>query len=142
MQTLSLGKIRCLQQLTNEAGIFSIVAFDHQDVFVDALSKMLGVEQATWETVVTEKMRLAQALAPHASAVLLDPLYSAGPVLASGALPGSTGFAVTREKSGYSGQNAGRTTELLDDWSVEAIKRLGSAGVKLLLFYHYNAGSR
>ncbi|MBI1877535.1 MAG: hypothetical protein HYR94_04770, partial [Chloroflexi bacterium] len=68
--------------------------------------------------------------------MLLDPLYSAGPVLASGALPGTVGFAVAREKSGYSGESAGRVTTLLDDWSVAAIKRMGGAAIKLLLFYH------
>ncbi len=136
MNTLSLGKIRCLQQLTNELGVFTMVAFDHRDVFVEALSKTLGVAQASWQTVVDEKKRIAQVLAPHASAVLLDPLYSVGPIISGGALPKATGFAVAREKSGYSGNDAGRLTTLLDDWSVAAIKRLGGAAVKLLLFYH------
>ena len=39
MNELSLGKIRCLQQLTNEFGVFTVVAFDHRDVFVETLSK-------------------------------------------------------------------------------------------------------
>ena len=139
MNILPLGKIHCMQQLTNELGVFTMVAFDHRDVFVEALSKTLGVDQATWQTVVEEKRRIAQALAPHASAVLLDPLYSAGPVITGGALPKSTGFAVAREKSGYSGESAGRVTTLLTDWSVAAIKRLGGAAVKLLLHYHPEA---
>ena len=136
MKPLSLGKIRCMQQLTNEFGIFTMIAFDHRDVFVEALSQTLGVAQTTWRTVVAEKNRIAQALAPHASAVLLDPLYSAGPVIAGGFLPQGTGFAVAREKSGYDGESAGRVTTLLEDWSVAAIKRLGGSAVKLLLYYH------
>ncbi|MCG8350525.1 MAG: hypothetical protein MI924_22385, partial [Chloroflexales bacterium] len=136
MKPLSLGKIRCLQQLTNERGIFTMIAFDHRDVFVEALSRTLGIVQADWATVAAEKNRIAEALAPHASAVLLDPLYSAGPVIAGGFLPRRTGFAVAREKSGYDGSSAGRVTTLLEDWSVAAIKRMGGAAVKLLLYYH------
>lgn len=141
MKPLSLGKIRCLQQLTNEVGVFSMAAFDHRDVFVEALSRTIGVEQAAWETVVAEKIRIARALAPHASAILLDPLYSAGPVIAGGALPKQTGLAVAREQSGYGGEEAGRVTTLLADWSIAAIKRLGGAAVKLLLFYHPDAST-
>ncbi|MCB0163000.1 MAG: hypothetical protein KDI79_02165, partial [Anaerolineae bacterium] len=79
-QPLSLGKIHCFQQLTNEFKVFTMAAFDHRDAFVASLSQMLGVAEADWETVAAEKIRIAKALAPHASAVLLDPLYSAGPV--------------------------------------------------------------
>lgn len=139
MKPLSLGKIRCLQQLTNEAGIFTMTAFDHRDAFVAALSKTLGVAEADWGTVAAEKTRIARALAPHASAVVLDPLYSAGPVVASGALPSGTAFAVAREKSSYGAEAMRQTTTLLDDWSVEAIKRLGGTAVKLLLYYHPDA---
>lgn len=139
MTPLPLGKIRCFDQLTNQAGVFTMVAFDHRDVFVAELSRTLGVEQADWATVAAEKIRLARALGPHASAVLLDPLYSAGPVLAEGALPSYTGLAVAREASGYSGESAGRLTQLLDQWSVAAIKRLGGAAVKILHYYHPEA---
>lgn len=141
MTPLSLGKIRCLQQLTNEFGVFTMAAFDHRDVFVETLSQTLGVKQAAWDVVAAEKIRIARALAPHASAVLLDPFYSAGPVIASGVLPGRTGFAVAREESGYGGKDAGRVTTLLADWSVAAIKRLGGVAVKLLLFYHPDAST-
>ena len=136
MNTLSLGKVRCLQQLTNELGVFTIIAFDHRDDFVETLGKILGVEQVDWEMVTAEKIRIAQALAPHASAVLLDPLYSAGPVVTSGVLPDGTGFVVALEDSGYGGDSTNRTTTLLADWSVAAIKRLGGVAVKLVVYYH------
>lgn len=139
MKPLSLGKIRCFQQLTNEFGVFTMVAFDHRDAFVASLSQTLGVAEASWDMVVAEKIRIARALAPHASAVLLDPLYSAGPVLVSGALPARTGFVVAREKSSYGSQAMRQTSTLLQGWSVAAIKRMGSAGVKLLLYYHPDA---
>jgi tagatose-1,6-bisphosphate aldolase len=128
-----------MQQLTNEFGVFAMTAFDHRDAFVATLSQTLGVPEASWEMVAAEKIRIAQVLAPHSSGVLLDPLYSAGPVLSSGALPGRVGFAVAREKSSYGSEAVRQTTELLEGWSVEAIKRLGGAAVKLLLYYHPDA---
>ncbi|MCB0162667.1 MAG: tagatose 1,6-diphosphate aldolase, partial [Anaerolineae bacterium] len=67
------------------------------------------------------------------------PLYSAGPVLAEGVLPKGVGFAVAREKSSYGSAAMRETTELLDGWSVEAIRRMGGAAVKLLLHYHPDA---
>jgi tagatose 1,6-diphosphate aldolase len=136
MKSFSLGKLRCLEQLTNEFGVFTVVAFDHRDSLVAALSKTLGADQPGWEMVARIKQQIARALGPHASGVLLDPQYSAGPVIAGGALPGRVGFAVACEESGYSDTAAGRVTTLLDDWSVAAIKRLGGAAVKLLLYYH------
>lgn len=139
MSPLSLGKIRCLQQLTNDFGVFTMTAFDHRDVFVAALSQTLGVERVDWGTVAAEKIRIARALAPHASAILLDPLYSAGPVVASGVLPGSTAFAVAREKSSYGSETMRQTTTLLNGWSLEAVKRLGGTAIKLLLYYHPDA---
>lgn len=125
--TLSLGKIHCLQQLTNQAGIFTRVAFDHRDAFVAALSQTLGMAKVDWETVTTEKKRIARALAPHANAILLDLLYSAGPVLADGLMPKDVGFAIARGESSYGSEAVYQTTSLLDGWSVEAIRRMGRA---------------
>jgi tagatose-1,6-bisphosphate aldolase len=139
MNPLSLGKIRCFQQLTNASGRFVVTAFDHRDGFVAALSQTLGVEQVRWDTIVAEKIRIAKALAAHSSGVLLDPLYSAGPVLAANVLPAEVGFAVAREKSSYGSEALRQDTTLLEDWSVAAIKRLGGAAVKLLLYYHPEA---
>ncbi len=139
MSPLSLGKIRCMQQLTNEFGVFAVAAFDHRDGFVAALTQTLGEVEVSWQRIAAEKIRIAQALGPHSSGVLLDPLYSAGPVITAGALPGNVGFAVAREKSSYGSKAMRENTELLPDWSVGAIKRMGGAAVKLLLYYHPEA---
>lgn len=77
----------------------------------------------------------ARPVAPFVSAVLLDPIYGAGQAIASGSLPGSTGLLVSVEKTGYSGGPEARITELLPDWTVEKVKRLGASAVKLLLYF-------
>ena len=42
---------------------------------------------------------------------------------------------VSIEASGYGGGDEGRITELLEDWGVEKIKRMGASAVKILLYY-------
>lgn len=139
MQTLTLGKLRGLQQLANEFGIFTITALDHRGSFERMLRQTLGVESPSWQAVVAEKERLARALAPHSSALLLDPVYGAGPLVARGAVPGKVGVLIACEQSGYESVNEGRVTILQPNWSVAAIKRIGAAAVKLLVPYHPEA---
>jgi len=134
MKKLSIGKIRGLQQLANGKGILAMAALDHRG----SLRKMLDEKRpgnVGYQTMVDFKLDLCRVLAPHASAILLDPVYSAGQAIAAGVLPKSTGLLVSLEESGYSGQPEARITDLLPDWSVRKIKRMGATGAKLLLYY-------
>ncbi len=133
MKKLSIGKIRGLQQLANDKGIMTMCALDHRG----SLEKMLGGRgfQPRYQDMVDFKLDLCRILAPHASAILLDPIYGAGQVIAAGVLPKSTGLLVSLEKSGYSGEENARVTELLPDWNVKKIKKMGGTAVKLLLYY-------
>jgi len=139
MTTLTLGKLRGLQQIANDNGIFTISALDHRGTLEKMLRQLRGGDSLPWEVVVEEKERLTRALAPHSSALLYDPIYSVGPMLARGVVPGSVGILVAREQSGYESTAEGRVTVLQDGWSVEAIKRLGASAVKLLVLYHPEA---
>ncbi|RME57434.1 MAG: DUF2090 domain-containing protein [Caldilineae bacterium] len=141
MKPLTLGKLRGLQQIANPQGIFTITALDHRGSFKRMLQQAMGQGNVDWSTVVAEKERLTRALAPHSSAVLFDPTYGAGPMLARGAVPGNVGLLVAREESGYEGSDESRVTLLQPNWSVAAIKRMGAAAVKLLLYYHPEASS-
>jgi tagatose 1,6-diphosphate aldolase len=134
MRKLSIGKIRGLQQLANGKGILAMAALDHRG----SLRKMLDEKRpgnVGYQTMVDFKLDLCRVLAPHASAILLDPVYSAGQAIAAGVLPKSTGLLVSLEESGYSGQPEARITDLLPDWSVRKIKRMGATAAKLLLYY-------
>jgi tagatose-1,6-bisphosphate aldolase len=135
---MTLGKLRGMQQLANDRHVFTITAFDHRQSFKRMITPLLSHEPS-WAEVVAEKKRLVAALAPHSSAVLLDPLYGAGPLLAAGLIPGATGVLVAREASGYSDTAQGRVTALQPGWSASAIKRLGASAVKLLIYYHPEA---
>jgi tagatose-1,6-bisphosphate aldolase len=91
------------------------------------------------ETLVAFKQQVVRTLAPTASSVLLDPQYGAAQCLASGALPGYSGFIVAIEETGYGGDPTARQSKLLPGWGVEKAKRMGAAGVKLLVYYHPEA---
>ncbi len=134
MRTLSIGKIRRLQQLANDKGILAMCALDHRG----SLITMLGgehPEKVSYQDMVDFKLDLCQALASHASAMLLDPIYGAAQAIAAGILPKDTGLLVSLEETGYSGEAGARLTDLLPDWDVRKIKKMGATGAKLLLYY-------
>lgn len=134
MKKLSIGKIKGLQQLANGKGIMAMCALDHRG----SLMRMLGenhLESIGYQTMVDFKLDLCRALAPHASAILLDPVYGAGQAIAAGILPRDTGLLVSLEETGYSGEAEARVTDLLPDWNVKKIKKMGATGAKLLLYY-------
>jgi tagatose 1,6-diphosphate aldolase len=139
MNQLSLGRVRALQTASTERGVFTILAVDHRD----AMRVMLNREHP--ETVpaaqLTEiKLAIVKLIAPFATAVLLDPVYSMAQVIAQRALPPKTAFLSAIEEQGYLGDPYGRQTTMLEGWSVEKAKMLGASGVKVLLFYHPHAG--
>jgi len=139
MHPLTLGKLRSLQQISNEFGLFTIAALDHRGSFEEVLQTTLNLNPISWEAVVQEKERLTRALVPHASAVLLDPVYSLGPMIRRGLIPPHAGLLATLEESGYTEDRAGWHTSLMENWTVADIKRLGASAVKLLVYYHPEA---
>ncbi len=132
--SLTIGKLRGLQQIANERGIFTMLALDHRGSLRQALNPQAPA-QVPYDTMVELKLLLVRVLAPHASAVLLDPVYGAAQAIASWTLPGDTGLIVSLETSGYAGAPTARRTELIPDWSVAKCKLMGASAVKLLLYY-------
>ncbi len=134
MKKLSIGKIRRLQQLANERGIMAMCALDHRG----SLLKMLSAGQsqgAGYQEMVDFKLDLCRVVAPHATAILLDPIYGAAQAIAAGVIPRTTGLLVSLEESGYSGEAEARVTNLLPEWDVKKIRKMGATAAKLLLYY-------
>lgn len=127
------GKIRGLQRVTSSDGFFLICALDHLSDFAELLSPdPAGV---TFEDVVTAKDAVVRAVASSVSAVLLDPLYALGHLVASGAVPGHVGLMSSVEDEDYQIPPGDRRTRLRDGWSTTMIKRAGADMCKLLWFY-------
>jgi len=85
--------------------------------------------------MVERKLELCSSLAGYVSGVLIDPIYGAAQCISRGVLPKSTGVLVSIEATGYGGGKEQRETELLADWGVEKIKRMGASAVKILVYY-------
>jgi len=141
MTSLSVGKTRRLQQCATPRGVFSILAIDHRNSLRRSLNPA-DPAAVPDEALVDLKRAVVAALAPKASAILIDPEYGAAPAIASGALPGATGLIVALERTGYTGDPNARVSELLPGWSPRKIGHLGASGVKLLVYYHPDAPTR
>ncbi len=134
MKKITIGKIRGLQQISSPDGIFIMCAMDHRGSLQSMIDKKnpAGVK---YDEMVGRKLELCSSLAGYASAVLLDPIFGAAQCISNNLLPKGTGLLVSIEASGYSGGREDRLTELLDNWSVEKIKRMGASAVKILVYY-------
>lgn len=134
MLKLSPGKLRGLQQIANTGGILTVCAIDHRESLQRALNEKTP-EAVNYQDMVDFKLDLVGTVTPYISAVLLDPIYGVSQTIASGLLPGCTGLLVSVEKTGYSGDSTARISELLPDWSVKKVKKLGASAVKLLIYF-------
>jgi tagatose-1,6-bisphosphate aldolase len=133
--TLSLGKWRGLQQCSDGRGAFSILALDHRNNLRNALNPQQPAS-VTDAAMAAFKQQIVAALAPAATAVLLDPEVGVAQCLASGALPGKVGLVLAVEATGYTGDPTARQSQILPGWSVAKSKRLGVNAIKLLVYYH------
>ena len=131
---ISIGKLRGLQQLADSKGIMAMCAIDHRGALKRALN-VKNPDAVGYQEMVDFKLDLCQAVAPFASAILLDPEYGAGQAIAAGLLPGPKGLLISLEKTGYKGDSTARITELLPGWSVKKVKKMGASAVKLLIYF-------
>ncbi len=136
--SLSLGKLRGLQEIANPHGLFTITALDHRGSLQKAL-KPDDPKSVSYQEMVDYKIKLLNALAPHSSAILIDPIFGAAAALKGKYISGSQGFLVSLEETGYSDSEGDRITSAAEGWGIEKIKRMGASAVKILLYY--NPGS-
>ena len=134
----STGKLRRLQRCATGRGVFSILAIDHRNNLRRALNPA-DPAAVSDEALVAFKQAVVAALAPAASAVLVDPEYGVAPVIAAGVLPGATGLILALERTGYTGERTARVSGLLPGWDAQRAVRSGADGVKLLVYYHPDA---
>jgi tagatose 1,6-diphosphate aldolase len=132
--TLTVGKIRGLQKISDARGVFTMCAMDHRGSLEQKICAGLTPETCR-ESMTDFKADLCRILSPYASAALLDPIFGAAQVISQGLLAQGTGLLVSLEETGYGGGPEERTTSLLPGWSVAKIKRMAADAVKLLVYY-------
>ena len=135
---MTIGEIRRLQQCATPDGKLVILAVDHRGNLRRALNPR-DPDAVSDEELVAFKRDVVAALAPAASAVLLDPEYGVEQNITAGTLPGACGLIVALERTGYGGDPAARVTELVPGWDPHRAARMGASGAKLLVYYHPEA---
>jgi tagatose 1,6-diphosphate aldolase len=112
MTSLSIGKLRSLQQCATSRGALAVLALDHRNNLRNAL-RPEAPDTVTPAELTTFKQ--------------------------DGALPGHIGLVVAVEESGYTGDPGARLSRIAPDWSVAKTRRMGANAVKLLVYYHPDA---
>ena len=131
MKSLTIGKLRGLQQSTSPQATFTCLALDHRQNLRKANPAFVKDAELS-----QFKLDVVAELAPDSTAVLLDPEVSAAQAIAAGKLPGNKGLVVAVESTGYAGDAAARRAQIIPGWSVEKAKRMGASMIKLLVYYH------
>ncbi len=138
MQSLTIGKIRGMQQSSTTRGTFTCLALDHRQNLRRALNP--ADPNAVPDSALTDfKLEVTAALAGEATAVLLDPEYSAAQAAAANVIPKNAGLVVAVEATGYTGDPNARQSRILPGWSVQKAKHMGASMIKLLVYYHPDA---
>jgi tagatose-1,6-bisphosphate aldolase len=134
MKTISIGKLRGLQQISSTRGVITALALDHRQNLRKANPAFADVAQLS-----RFKLDVTRGLASRATAVLLDPEVSAAQAVAAGVIPKGAGLVVALESTGYSGDAAARRAQIIPGWSAATAKRMGASAAKLLVYYHPEA---
>ena len=132
---LSAGKYRSLQTLADDRGIFKMIAVDQRPPIFNALAKhgARKPSEVAYDEVASIKTLLTKTLAPEATAVLVDPVWTHPHALAH--IPGRVGLLSTLEGYDFDVNGGERTSKPIEGWSVKKIKRSHAAGVKVLAWH-------
>ena len=136
MKSLSIGKLRGLQQISSQRGTFTALALDHRQNLRKANPAFTSDAELS-----RFKLDVTSTLAFKATAVLLDPEVSAAQAVAQSAIPNNIGLVVAVESTGYTGDATARQAQIIPGWSVEKAKRMGASAIKLLVYYHPDSAS-
>ena len=138
MTALTAGKYWRMRRLADAKGRFKMMAIDQRKVLADPLAERLGIASPTHAQVALFKRLVVETLAPHVSAVLLDPYYAYPGAIE--VLPANSGLLTTIEEAPAE-KRRGRqpVAHLYPAWPVAKGMRAGSDAIKLLVFYRPDA---
>ena len=110
-----------LAPLLDNAGLVLGLAFDHRDS-LDVLLREVGLGNLGLGGIRTLKETVVRAVAPEASAVMLDHTYGAA-AIASGAIPAGVGLVMPLEAQGYAQLGDERRVSLAEDFGASRCAR-------------------
>jgi len=129
--TLTTGKIKHMQALSNKRGVIAAAAMDQRGSLRKSL-QAASTGTITDEDMERFKCEVTEVLTQHASAILLDPEF--GLPAAKRRAP-DAGLLLAYEETGYDATHPGRLPDLLPHESVRRLKEQGADAIKILLYY-------
>lgn len=136
MRELTGGKYWGMRRLAASGGTMAMLATDQRPPIMAMIRERTG-RAATFAEIAEAKRMLVAALGGSASAVLTDPVW--GYAASFAALSPGRGLIVTLEDHEYEEGPGGRRSAVIEGWSAEKIRRLGTDAVKLLAWYRPDA---
>lgn len=130
---ISPGKLWGLRRLADDNGRFKMLAMDQTGPIVNPIKEKRGLDHAPYADVARVKASLARHLAPHASAVLLDPPF--GYAAAINDIPARTGLVIGSEWAVWEVTETGRKSRNVPGWDAGLIRRIGGDAVKVNLWF-------
>jgi tagatose 1,6-diphosphate aldolase len=134
---LSAGKYWGLRRLADDNGRWKMVAIDQRGPLMIPIAAKRGLPDAPYDDVAAVKAAVTQVLAPHASAMLLDPNFAYPRCVEH--VPARVGLCLTLEHHVTDDSAGARRSREIPDWSVAKIRRIGADAVKLLVWYRPDA---
>lgn len=128
--TTDPAHVNNFRRLLSDDGFFLVCAIDHLDDFVQLIPG-----SPTFADVVAKKAEVVSSLAPDLSAVLIDPLYGMGAMIAAGAVPRELGIVTALENETYTFPNGPRLSHMREGWDSRKAARYGANLLKLCWFY-------
>lgn len=134
MVTISEGKLKSLEAVSNQKGVITAAAMDQRGSLRKAIAKAKGVGEndITPQMMSEFKTAVTRVLTPYASAILLDPEFG---LEAAKQRAKNAGLLLAYEKTGYDASGAGRIPTFLDGYSAKRLRQEGADCVKVLLYY-------
>jgi len=132
--SLSAGKTKHMNALSNSAGVIAAAAMDQRGSLKKGIAGAKGIpqDQVTDQQMEEFKTAVTSILTPHASAILLDPEFG---LPAAKSRAKNAGLLLAYEETGYDATDKHRMPDLLPHLSVKRIKEMGADAVKILLYY-------
>ncbi|GLQ12054.1 tagatose 1,6-diphosphate aldolase [Devosia yakushimensis] len=130
---ISPGKLWGLRRLSDDNGRFKMLAMDQTGPIVNPIKQKRGVDVAAFSDISAVKGMLAEYLAPHTSAVLVDPPF--GYASAVHSIPPRTGLILATEWATWVVTEGGRKSSNIPQWDAGEIRKIGADAVKVNLWF-------
>jgi tagatose-1,6-bisphosphate aldolase len=136
MAGMTTAERRGYQQICDEAGAMMVIACDQRGGMRTILADTPEAQAKIGNDVLGEtKMDIAQYLARHATAVLVDPLCAVPRIVDTGVLHRATALLIGLDASGWDTSPEGyRISTLVPGVTARRVRDMGATGAKIMVY--------